>query len=421
MRPRRASEIADPSLAGEGRARIEWAGAQMPVLARVRARFEREQPLAGVTVGACLHVTSETATLIRTLLAGGAEVALCASNPLSTQDDTAAALAEEGASVHARQGEDIDAYYGYIDAVCDLRPGVTLDDGADLISHIHGRRPGLVEAIVGATEETRSGIVRLRALESEGRLAVPVIASGAGRTRRLFDNLLGTGQSTIDGIVRATGVLLAASRVVVLGYGACGRGVALRAKALGAKVIVCEVDAARALEAATDGYEVMPAIDAAPLGDVFVTVTGNRDVLAGPHFERMRDGAILANAGHFDVEVSKPDLAALSDEVRHPRAHVAEHVLSDGRRIRLLAEGRVVNLAAAEGHPAAVMDVSFAAQALCVEHIVRAAGSLEARVYDLPPEIDAAVAELELEALGISIDALSDAQRDYLAAWDQGT
>jgi adenosylhomocysteinase len=416
-----APAIADAALAPEGRARIEWAGAQMSVLTSVRERFVRESPLTGLRIGACLHVTSETANLIRTLLAGGAEVALCASNPLSTQDDTAAALVDDGALVQAVQGEDISDYYRHIDAVCDRRPQITLDDGADLISHVHGRRLELTDGMIGATEETRSGLVRLRVLEAEGRLAVPVIASGEGRTRHLFDNLLGTGQSTIDGILRATNVLLAGSAVVVVGYGACGRGIALRAKAAGAKVIVCEVDPARALEAASDGYAVMPSVEAAPLGDVFITVTGNRDVLARAHFERMRDGAILANAGHFDVEISKRDLDAMSEEVRRPRPHVTEHVLADARRIRLLAEGRVVNLAAAEGHPAAVMDVSFAGQALCVEHIARAAGTLEPRVYDMPPEIDAAVAELKLEALGIRIDALTDAQKDYLATWRQGT
>jgi len=420
--PRRAYEVADLMLAGAGQARIEWADARMPVLGQIRERFARERPLDGVRVAACLHVTAETANLVRTLVAGGAQVALCASNPLSTQDETAAALVEGyGVGVYAIRGEGPETYYGHIDAVCDRRPQITMDDGADVVSVIHGRRTDLIDGIVGGTEETRTGVLRLRALQREGRLAFPVMAANEASTKQLFDNRYGTGQSTLDGIVRATGVLLAGSRVVVFGYGPCGRGVSLRARGAGAHVIVCEVNPLRALEAAMDGYEVMPGIEAAARGDVLITVTGGRDAIGAEHLAVMRDGAIVANAGHFDVEISKADLEAVSSFSREVRPSVEEHRTLDGRRINLLAEGRVVNLAAADGHPAAVMDLSFANQALCVEYLMWHAGALESRVYGVPKAIDTEIARLKLEALGVRIDTLSEEQRAYLHSWEQGT
>jgi adenosylhomocysteinase len=392
----------------------------MPVLAQIRARFGKEKPLAGVRIAASLHVTAETANLVRTLTAGGAQVALCASNPLSTQDDTAAALVQD-ATVFARAGEDPETYYRHIDAVLDTEPRLTIDDGADLAGVLHGRRTDLLDGILGGTEETTTGIIRLRALQAQGKLAFPVIAVAESVTGRQLDHRYGTGQSTLDGILRATNILLAGQRVVVIGYGACGRGVALRARGAGAHVIVCEVDELRALEAVMDGYDVMTARAAAAEGDVFITVTGNRDVLGREHFELMRDGAIVANAGHFDVEVSKPDLEALTDELHEVRPLVAQHVLEDGRRIHLLADGRVVNLAAGEGHPGAVMDVDFAGEALCLEHLVKNGESLDARVHGVPEQIDREVARLKLESLGVEVDALTAAQRKYLHSWEQGT
>ncbi|MEA2448077.1 MAG: adenosylhomocysteinase [Thermoleophilaceae bacterium] len=420
--PALSADIADAALASAGAARIAWAESQMPVLRQVRARFEGERPLGGVVIAACLHVTPETAVLVRTLQAGGADVALCASNPLSTQDDAAAALVERyGVEVHARAREDAGTYYRHIDAVLDRGPRITIDDGADLIGVIHGRRTDLVEGILGGTEETTTGMIRLRALEEQGKLAFPVIAVAEAITGRQFDHRYGTGQSTLDGILRATNILLAGQRVVVFGYGSCGKGVALRARGAGAHVVVCEVDDLRALEAVMDGYDVKPARDAAAEGDVFITVTGNRDVIRREHFELMRDGAIVANAGHFDVEVSKPDLAALTVESREVRPLTVQHVMADGRRIHLLADGRVVNLAAGEGHPGAVMDVDFANQALCIEHLVRTGEQLEPRVHGVPEAIDREVARLKLESLGTEIDALTDEQRRYLHSWEQGT
>jgi adenosylhomocysteinase len=392
----------------------------MPILRQIRERYAREKPLKGTRIAASLHVTAETANLVRTLTAAGAQIALCASNPLSTQDDTAAALAAD-AEVHARAGEDPDTYYRHIDAVLDTKPRLTIDDGADLVGVLHGRRTDLLEGILGGTEETTTGIIRLRALEAQGKLAFPVIAVAESVTGRQLDHIYGTGQSTLDGILRATNILIAGQRVVVVGYGACGRGVASRARGLGAHVIVCEVDELKALEAVMDGYDVMPALDAAREGDVFITVTGDRDVIRREHFELMRDGAIVANAGHFDVEISKPDLNALTKERHEVRPLVAQHTLEDGRRIHLLADGRVVNLAAGEGHPGAVMDVDFAAEALCVEHLVKNGVALDARVHGVPEEIDREVARLKLESLGVEIDALSDEQRDYLHSWEQGT
>jgi adenosylhomocysteinase len=386
--------------------RIEWAAAQMPVVARVAERFGRERPLSGVRVGCCLHVTAETGVLVSALMAGGADVALCAPNPLSTQDEVADALAGMGAAVHARHGQDPAAG---IEAVVATGPQVTMDDGADLISALAGAD------LIGATEETTTGVLRARSLD----LGFPVIALNEGRAKDLFDNRYGTGQSTLDGIQRATNVLLAGRRVVVVGYGRCGRGVATRAKGAGAQVIVCEVDPLAALEAAMDGFEVMPALAAAERGDLFVTATGNSGVLAGEHFERMPDGAILCNAGHFDVEIDKPALADLAVERRQVRPFVEEIVLAGGRRLYLLAEGRVVNLAAAEGHPAAVMDVVFSCQALAAEHLLRHRGELSPGVQPLPETIDAEVAGLKLESMGLAIDELSDEQRAYLSSWTQ--
>jgi adenosylhomocysteinase len=394
----------------------------MPVLRSIRERFARERPLDGLKVGVCLHVTTETASLVRTLIAGGAQVALCAANPLDTQDDVAAALVErDGAAVYAIHGEDMDTYYRHIEAVLDARPRLTMDDGADLVSTLHASRPEQLGELLGGTEETTSGVVRLRALEAAGQLGFPVVAVNEARTKRLFDNRYGTGQSALDGILRATNMLLAGRVVVVFGYGWCGQGIALRAKGAGAHVVVCEVDPVRALEAKLEGYEVLPGVEAAAKGDVLITATGGRDVVGRAHYEAMRDGAVLCNAGHFDVECDLAALRELAVERQPVRPHVEQHVLADGRRINLLAEGRVVNLAAAEGNPAAVMDMSFANQALAAEHLARTAGELEPRVHAVPREIDDEVARLTLAALGVEIDALTDAQRSYLTAWEQGT
>jgi adenosylhomocysteinase len=415
-------DVADLSLAEAGQARIEWADTQMPVLRQIRERFEKERPLQGITLGACLHVTTETANLVRTLMAGGADVGLCASNPLSTQDETAAALVDRyGASVFAIHGEDNETYYRHIDAVCDKHPQITMDDGADVISVLHGKRTDQIPELIGGTEETTTGVIRLKALEAEGKLGFPIVAVNEADTKHLFDNRYGTGQSTIDGILRATNVLLAGRRVVVIGYGWCGRGVATRAKGAGAHVIVCEVDPLRALEAAMDGFDVMPGVEAAKEGEVFISVTGNRDAIGKRHFEVMKDGAIVANAGHFDVEINKPDLEAVTKATREARPFVEEHLLEDGRRINLLADGRLVNLAAAEGHPAAVMDMSFANQALSAEYMAKEGETLEKKVYGVPEEIDKEIARLKLESMGIEIDTLTDLQTKYLNSWDQGT
>jgi len=394
----------------------------MPVLRQIRERFASERPLEGLTVSACLHVTAETAGLVRALQAGGASMALCASNPLSTQDDVAAALVERhGVEVFAVHGEDPQTYYRHIEAVCDKHPRVTLDDGADLISVLHAQREEQLPEILGGTESTTTGALRVRALEAAGRLAFPVLAVSDAAAASLIENRYGTGQSTLDGIVRATNVLLAGSRVVVIGYGSSGRGVALRARGAGAQVIVCEVDPLRALEAAMEGYEVMPSLEAAALGDVFVTVTGNRAVLSTPHFKAMKDGALLCNAGHFDVEIDKPALDKLTKSTRAVRPLVEEHVLAGGRRLHLLAEGRVVNLAGAEGHPGAVMDMHFSAHALSVEHLARSGESLDNRVHAVPDEIDREIASLKLDALGVTIDELTKKQLEYLSSWEQGT
>jgi adenosylhomocysteinase len=415
-----AIEIADPALADAGVLRVEWAGNEMPVLARIAERFEREQPLAGVRIGACLHITAETANLVRALIAGGAEVALSASNPLSTQDEVAAALAERySAKVFAVHGEDAGAYLRHIDAVCDIAPQITLDDGADVIGALHGRRKELLDGVIGGTEETTTGAIRLKALEHEGSLAYPVINVNEAETGHLFDTRYGTGQSTLDGILRATNILIAGRVVVVVGYGSCGQGVALRAKGLGANVIVCEVDPLRALEAVMDGFTVLPGIEAAARADVIITVTGNRDAVAGELFDVMGDGTIVCNAGHFDIEVNKADLDSRAADRAEVRPLVERYTMADGRRIYLLAEGRLVNLSAAEGHPPAVMDMSFANQALSVEHLVKHGGELEARVYPVPAVIDATIARLKLESLRVRIDELTEAQKNYLTSWDQ--
>jgi adenosylhomocysteinase len=415
-------DIADIGLAEEGQRRIEWADRHMPVLETIRERFEKERPLDGITLGCCLHVTTETANLARTLTAGGAEVVLCASNPLSTQDDVAAALVDRyGAEVYAINGEDNDTYYRHIHTVVDRGPKITMDDGADVVGVLHGERPEQLSSVLGGTEETTTGVIRLQALERQGKLGYPIIAVNDAKTKHFFDNRYGTGQSTLDGVIRATNVLVAGLRVVVIGYGWCGRGVAMRAKGHGAHVIVCEVDPLRALEALMDGYEVMPGVEAARVGDVFISVTGNRDAIAGEMFEVMKSGAIVCNSGHFDVEVNKEDLDAITVEKFQTRPFVEGHRTKDGREIFLLAEGRLVNLAAAEGHPAAVMDMSFANQALAAEHVVRDHSYLEKRVYPVPEEIDREIARLKLASRGVEIDQLTDAQQKYLASWDQGT
>jgi adenosylhomocysteinase len=414
-------EIRDPTLASVGRDRIAWAEREMPVLRQIRERFARERPLSGSRIAACLHVTSETAALVRTLMAGGGEVALCASNPLSTQDEVAAALAEEGVRVFAVRGEDRETYYRHIQQALEIEPHLTLDDGADLVTTLHRERTDLLGIVVGGTEETTTGVLRLRAMAREGVLRYPIVAVNDAKTKHWFDNRYGTGQSALDGILRATNLLLAGRKVVVCGYGACGRGVAARARGLGAHVIVTEVDPLPALEAVMDGFAVMPSLEAARVGEVFVTVTGNRGVLRREHFEEMRDGAVLANAGHFNVEIDLDALQAMSVRRRRVREHVDEYTLPDGRRLYVLAEGRLVNLAAAEGHPAAVMDMSFANQALCVEWLVRAGRDLPPQVYPVPEEIDRQVAALKLRAMGVRIDELTPEQRAYLESWWEGT
>jgi adenosylhomocysteinase len=412
----------DLGLAAAGQHRIEWAEMAMPVLRQVRERFGREQPLRGIRIGACLHVTTETAVLALTLEAGGASVALCASNPLSTQDDVAAALVKEhGVPVFAQKGEDSERYYRHIQAVLATRPQVTMDDGADLISTLHGDRKDLIAEIVGGTEETTTGVIRLRAMEREGVLAFPIIAVNDADTKHLFDNRYGTGQSTLDGILRATNILLAGRVVAVAGYGMCGRGLAARAHGMGARVLVTEVDPLRALEAVMEGFEVLPMTEAAAQADVFVTVSGNTGVIRAEHFERMKDGAILANSGHFNVEIDLEALEQHSQSRRTVRPLVEEFTQKDGRRLYVLAEGRLINLAAAEGHPAAVMDMSFANQALSVEHLVRERGRLERRVYRVPQDIDRAIARLKLASMGVEIDRLTAAQQSYLSSWTHGT
>jgi adenosylhomocysteinase len=415
-------DVKDIALAEKGQARIEWADQEMRVLSQIRERFEKEKPLQGIRIGACLHVTTETANLMRTLVAGGADVSLCASNPLSTQDDAAAALCEyEGIDVFAIKGEDNETYYRHINAVLDHHPHLTMDDGCDLVTMLHQERPDQLKEIVGGTEETTTGVIRLRAMAADGVLAYPIVAVNDADTKHLFDNRFGTGQSTIDGIIRATNLLLAGRTIVVCGYGQCGRGVASRARGLGGRVVVTEVDPLRALEAVMEGYEAMPGREAARIGDIFVTVTGDKSVLTREHFELMKDGAVLANSGHFDSEIDKAALAEMATNVRRIREFVDEYLLEDGRRLNLLGEGRLVNLAAAEGHPAAVMDMSFANQALAVEWIVKSAKELETRVYGVPEVIDKEVARLKLAAMGVEIDRLTEEQAAYLSSWQHGT
>ncbi|BCX88401.1 adenosylhomocysteinase [Methylomarinovum tepidoasis] len=416
-----ACDINDPALAPQGWNRIEWAGAEMPVLARIRKTFTETKPLAGVRIGACLHVTTETANLVLTLQAAGAEVALCASNPLSTQDDVAAALVEKGIAVFARRGEDEATYYGHIRSVLDTHPRITLDDGADLVTTLHRERPEQLAEIAGGTEETTTGVIRLRAMAKDGVLKYPIVAVNDALTKHLFDNRYGTGQSALDGVIRATNILLAGRNFVVCGYGWCGRGIAMRARGHGAHVIVTEVDPLRALEAAMDGYQVMPLREAAKIADFIVTATGDKHVVDAGHLAVMKDGCILANAGHFNVEINISALERLAESQHHPRPHVTEYRLADGRRLRLLAEGRLVNLAAAEGHPAAVMDMSFANQALVVEYLWRRQGQLPVAVHAVPAEIDQKVARHKLDALNIAIDALTPEQQAYLASWQEGT
>jgi adenosylhomocysteinase len=416
-------DVKDLGLAGRGRDRIAWAAGEMPVLALIRERFEKERPLDGVRIGACLHVTTETANLMETLAAGGAEVALCASNPLSTQDDVAAALCEQSdIQTFAIKGEDTETFFRHIDAVLDTRPHITMDDGADMVSVLHKQRPEQIAEILGGTEETTTGVIRLRAMASDGALRYPIVSVNDADTKHLFDNRFGTGQSTIDAIMRSTNRLLAGRKIVVCGYGMCGRGVASRARGMGAHVIVTEVEPTSALEAVMEGYTVMPLLEAARVGDIFVTVTGDKSVIRREHMDRMKDGSILANSGHFDVEIDKAALADLAEgRVRRIREFVDEYTTADGRRLHLLGEGRLVNLAAAEGHPAAVMDMSFANQALSAEWVVKQKGSLEPRVYEVPRDIDKEVARLKLHAMGVEIDALTDEQEEYLRSWTEGT
>jgi adenosylhomocysteinase len=413
-------QVKDKSLAPQGHLQIEWASAHMPVLNQVKSRFSKEQPLKGLTLGACLHVTKETAVLVDALLSGGAKVALCGSNPLSTQDDVAAALAEKGAHVFAKRGQTTEEYYWCIDKVLDYKPVITLDDGADLVGTLHSKRTEALANVKGGTEETTTGVIRLRAMEKAGSLQYPIIAVNDAYTKYLFDNRYGTGQSTIDGILRATSVLLAGKNFVVCGYGWCSRGIAMRARGLGANVIVTEVIPTKALEAAMDGLRVMPIAEAAAIGDIFVTATGDINVIRGEHMEKMKDGAIIANSGHFNVEISLKDLEGLSVATRTMRPNLVEYKLKDGRKLYLLAEGRLVNLSAAEGHPSEVMDMSFANQALCAEHIAKSA-KMPAKVYSVPTDIDEKVAKLKLKSMGIKIDELTAEQKKYLAAWEMGT
>ncbi len=414
-------DIADPELAALGRQRIAWADSHMPVLASIRERFAKERPLDGVVIGACLHVTTETANLFRTLKAGGATVVNCASNPLSTQDDVAASLAlDEGIATYAIKGEDTETYFRHIDAVLDAHPRLTMDDGCDLVSRLHRERPDQVGEVLAGTEETTTGVIRLRAMEADKALKFPIVAVNDANTKHMFDNRYGTGQSTLDGIIRATNVLLAGKVIVVAGYGYCGKGVSSRARGMGAQVVVTEVDPLRALEAVMDGFRVLPMIEAAREGDIFITVTGDRDVLRSEHFEAMKDGAILANSGHFDIEIDLTALAEASDGRRQARVSVEEFDYH-GKRILVVAEGRLVNLGAAEGHPAAVMDMSFANQALCAEWVLGQRAGLEPKVYDVPADIDAEIARLKLDSMGVQLDVLTPAQVEYLTSWTVGT
>ncbi len=416
------ADVKDMKLAAEGQDLIDWAAREMPVLLLIRSRFAKEQPLKGIKVAACLHVTSETANLMLTLKAGGADIALCASNPLSTNDAVAAALVGRHAiKTYAIRGEDNDTYYQHIQSALDHHPAMTMDDGADLVSVLHKNRAAQIAEVIGGTEETTTGVIRLRAMADRGVLRYPIVAVNEADTKHMFDNRYGTGQSTLDGIIRATNVLLAGKKVVIAGYGWVGRGLASRAKGHGADVIVTEVDAVKALEAVMDGFRVMKMDDAAQQGDIFITVTGDVNVLDRAHFAVMKDGVLLANSGHFNSEINLKALDDLATGVRQVRPAVQEYRLADGRRLHVLGEGRLINLAAAEGHPAAVMDMSFANQALCAEYLARNAGKLEKMVYDVPDEIDFEVARLKLNSMGVGIDVLTDEQKKYLSSWEEGT
>jgi len=420
--PSISCDVKNFELADLGKKRIEWANQSMKVLQIIRKEFIKNQPLKGVRISACLHVTAETANLMVCLRDGGADVALCASNPLSTQDDVAASLVRDyNIPTFAIKGEDNDSYYSHIMAALDHKPQITMDDGADLVGVLHTKRQAELANVIGGTEETTTGVIRLRAMAKEGVLQYPIVAVNDADTKHLFDNRYGTGQSTIDGIIRATNFLLAGSKFVVAGYGWCGRGLASRARGAGAEVLVTEVDPTKALEAVMDGFRVMSMDEAARLGDVFCTVTGNKNVLAKQHFEVMKDGAIISNSGHFNVEIDIPNLEKLSGSKRTTRNFVDEYTMKDGRRINLLGDGRLINLAAAEGHPASVMDMSFADQALCCDYMVKNAATLEKRVYTVPAELDKRVAKLKLESMGIKIDRLTPEQEEYLASWNEGT
>ena len=415
-------DIKDINLADEGMRRIAWAEIEMPVLRQIRERFEKERPLEGIKMSACLHVTAETANLMRTLQAGGADVVLAASNPLSTQDDVAAALVSyDEIPVFAIKGEDNETYYKHLTAALDHGPHITMDDGADLVSAVLKDRRELLDTLIGSTEETTTGVIRLRAMANQGVLRFPVIAVNDSQTKHLFDNRYGTGQSTLDGVIRATNVLIAGKVVVVGGYGWCSKGIALRAHGHGANIIVTEIDPIKALEAAMDGFRVMPMIEAAKIGDIFITATGDIHVLDGNHFEQMKDGAIIANSGHFNVEINIPDLERMAVEKRKPRDFIDQYVLADGRRLNLLGEGRLINLASAEGHPSAVMDQSFANQALASEYLLSNRATLEAKVYALPAEVDREIARLKLAGMGIKFDVLTAEQEKYLNSWEEGT
>jgi len=415
-------DIKDPSLAPEGVRLIEWAAREMPVIRLINERFAKEKPLAGLRLAACLHVTTETANLAIALKAGGAEVFLCASNPLSTQDPIAAALAVEyGIPTFAIRGEDKDSYYGHINAVLDEKPHMTMDDGADLVATLHALRKDLLKHIIGGTEETTTGVIRLRSMANDNALKYPVVAVNEADTKHMFDNRYGTGQSTLDGITRATNVLWAGKVVVVAGYGWCGRGIAMRARGMGSNVVVTEVDPLRALEAVMDGFLVMPMADASRIGDIFITVTGGMNAIKRAHFETMKDGALVANSGHFNVEINIPALEDLAVSHKVVRPNVEQYVMKDGRLINLIADGRLVNLAAAEGHPSAVMDMSFANQALCAEYVVKHKADLKPGVYSVPKDIDQNIAALKLEAMRIAIDRLTPEQAKYLASWESGT
>jgi len=414
-------DVKDSSLASAGKLRIEWASREMPVIKLIRQRFAKEKPLKGVRISACLHVTTETANLALTLKDGGAELVLCASNPLSTQDDAAAALVEYGLSTFAIKGEDNKTYYKHIISALEHKPHLTVDDGADLVSTAHKEKTQLLGNIIGGTEETTTGVIRLRNMAEKGKLKYPIIAVNDAKTKHFFDNRYGTGQSTIDGITRATNILWAGKKVVVCGYGWCGRGIARKAQGMGAWVIVIEVNPISALEAAMDGYQVMPLIEAAKIGDIFITTTGDINVIDKAHFSQMKDGAILANSGHFNVEINISALEKLAKAKRQMRPFVEEYTLADGRRLYLLGEGRLINLAAAEGHPASVMDMSFANQALCLEHLVKNKGKLQPKVYPVPEEIDNEIGRLKLKAMNIAIDSLTKEQKKYLESWEEGT